>query len=71
MIIKIFKGPETARLAIAITIGRRIAEAIGSNSCISIKPWELVAVKERAPVPDAPMTALIAECSDSTVTNSA
>ena len=34
------------------------------------KPWEEVAVMVRAPPAAEPMTALIAECSLSTVTNS-
>jgi len=41
---QMFKGPETARLAFPMTTGRRIAETMGSISCISMSPWELVAV---------------------------
>src|SRR3989304_9735616 len=68
---QMLRGPEIARLATDMTMGRRIAEAMGNTSAIYISPWELVAVKVLAPVAEAPITALIAECSDSTGRNSA
>ena len=40
-------------------------------SLMNMSPWELVAVTTRAPVAEAPIAALRAECSDSTVMNSA
>ena len=60
-------GPETARLAMIITIGSRMADVIGMTSLMNRSPWELVAVTTRAPVAEAPMAELRAECSDSTV----
>ena len=38
-----------------------------SSSHMSARPWELVAVIVRAPLAEAPIAALIAECSLSTV----
>ena len=43
-------GPETARLAMIMTIGSRMAEVIGMTSLMNRSPWELVAVTTRAPV---------------------
>ena len=60
-------GPGMARLTTAMTTGRREAEVTPVTSCISARPWEALAVKVRTPVEAAPMTALRAECSDSTV----
>ena len=41
---QMLSGPDTARLALPMTTGRRMAETIGRISCISMSPWELVAV---------------------------
>ncbi len=41
---QMFSGPEMARFAFPMTTGSRIAETMGRISCISIRPWELVAV---------------------------
>ena len=48
-------------------IGKRIAEAIKTISCMSSSPCPLVDVKTLAPAADAPQHADMAECSDSTV----
>ncbi len=45
-------------------------EAMCSSSHMSARPCDEVAVMTRAPAAEAPMHALIAECSDSTVTYS-
>jgi len=50
-----------------MTMGRRAPEAQWSSSCISARPWELVAVKVREPAAAAPMHVAMAECSDSTM----
>jgi len=41
---QMFRGPETARFALPMTTGRRMAEMMGRISCMYINPWELVAV---------------------------
>jgi hypothetical protein len=64
-------GPESDRLATAITMGSRIAGAMNSISCIRARPWDAELVKVRAPAAEEPMQALMALCSDSTGTNSA
>src|SRR5690242_12154162 len=64
-------GPDNARLPTAITIGARIAAAMYTISAISARPCDEVAVIVRAPARAAPIAALIAECSDSTLTISA
>ena len=63
-------GPVSARFTTAITIGRRLDAATYSSSHINARPAEEVAVIARAPAADAPMHVDIAECSDSTGTNS-
>jgi len=63
-------GADSARLALAMTIGRRMPDAMWSSSHMSARPCDEVAVITRAPAADAPMQALIAECSLSTVTYS-
>ena len=63
-------GAESARFAFAMTIGSRMPAAMWSSSHMSARPWLDVAVMTRAPAAEAPTQALIAECSDSTVTYS-
>ena len=63
-------GADSARLALAMTIGRRMPAAMCSSSHMYARPWLDVAVMTRAPAAEAPTHALIAECSDSTVTYS-
>ena len=63
-------GAESARFALAMTMGSRMPDAIPSISHMYARPWLLVAVMTRAPAAEAPMHALSAECSDSTVTYS-
>ena len=41
---QMLSGPDTARLALAMQMGSLIAETMGRISCISMSPWELVAV---------------------------
>ena len=59
-------GPETARFPITMITGSLIEGTMGRTSCMNSRPWELVAVNVRAPAPEAPQQALMAECSDST-----
>ena len=47
-------GADIDRLATAMTMGSRIPEAMNKISCISASPWELVAVKVRAPAATLP-----------------
>ena len=61
-------GPERARLPSATTIGARIDAAMYTTSAIRASPCDDVAVIVRAPARAAPIAALIAECSDSTLT---
>ena len=64
-------GTREARFTVVMTMGSRMDAAMKSISHIRAKPAELVAVMVRAPAAAEPMQALMAECSDSTVTNSA
>jgi len=41
---QILSGPDTARFALPMTTGSRIAETMGRISCMYMSPWELVAV---------------------------
>jgi hypothetical protein len=52
-----------------MTMGSRAPAAQWSISCMSARPWALVAVNVRAPALAAPISAAIAECSDSTLMN--
>ena len=63
-------GAEMVRLTLAMTMGRRMPAAMGSSSYMSARPCEEVAVTAREPAADAPMVALMAECSLSTLTYS-
>jgi len=63
-------GAERALLTTAKTIGSLRPLAIYKISTINAKPCEEVAVNALAPAAAAPTHALIAECSDSTGTNS-
>jgi hypothetical protein len=63
-------GPK-ALFTLVITMGSLAPAAQWSISCIRASPWEDVAVKALAPADDAPMHAAMAECSDSTLMNSA
>ena len=63
-------GADSARFALAMTIGSRMPAAMWSSSHMSARPCDEVAVMTRAPAAEAPTHALIAECSDSTVTYS-
>jgi hypothetical protein len=55
------------RFTLTSTMGRRAPEAQCKSSCIKAKPWELVAVKARAPAMLAPIRQAKAEVSDSTL----
>ena len=61
-------GPESARLPSAMTIGARIEAAMYTTSAIRASPCDEVAVIVRPPASAAPIAALMAECSDSTLT---
>ena len=63
-----FNGAEIALLASARTNGVLIPAAANKISCININPWDDVAVNTLTPVLLAPTDALIALCSDSTLT---
>ncbi len=64
-------GLERERLASTMTTGSLIAAVQYTISLMRINPWELVQVKLRAPAAADPVQTLMAECSDSTGTNSA
>ncbi len=64
-------GALSARLATVMTMGRRMAEAMKTISCMSASPCEEVAVKVRAPVAAVPQQTDMAECSLSTGTKAA
>jgi hypothetical protein len=55
------------RFTLMRTIGSLAPEAQCKSSCIRAKPWELVAVKARAPAILAPIKQAKAEVSDSTL----
>src|SRR4030042_178604 len=63
------QGGAMARLTFVITIGSLAPEAHMSTSCMSVSPWELVAVYVLAPAVWAAMHAAIALCSLSTGMN--
>src|SRR5690554_1268285 len=63
-------GADRALFTSARMIGHRSPAAMYRISAIKIRPWEEVAVMTRAPAAEAPIQALIAECSLSTVINS-
>ena len=65
---QIFNGAEIALFASAKTNGVLIPAAANKISCININPCEEVAVNTLTPAPLAPTAALIALCSDSTLT---
>ncbi len=66
-----FHGAAIARFATHITMGSRAPAAHQTCSVMYASPLALVAVKTRAPTVEALMQTVSAECSDSTVTNSA
>src|SRR5450759_3301579 len=66
-----FQGAASARLAMHITSGSRAPAAHHTCSVMYASPLALVAVNVRAPTVDAAMHTVSAECSLSTVTNSA
>ncbi len=57
------------RLMLPMTMGWRPPAAQWSISCIRARPWDEVAVNDRAPATEAPMQEAMAECSDSTLMN--
>ena len=63
-------GPVRARLTTAMVMGIRLEAATYSSSHMKARPAEDVAVTARAPAAAAPMQTDMAECSDSTATNS-
>ncbi len=65
------RGADRERLTFTMTKGRRMPEATKRISDMSIRPWEEVAVKVLTPEAAAPMQALRALCSDSTLIISA
>ena len=68
---QMLNGPDSDRFATNITMGRRKEAARYTTSFINAKPCDAVEVKVLAPTAADPMQTLIAECSDSTGTNSA
>src|SRR5512145_455341 len=71
MSFQIESGAPTARLAMDMTIGRRIPAALKTTSVISKRPCEVVAEYVREPAALAPTQAESAESSFSTVMYSA
>jgi hypothetical protein len=59
-------GALRARFTTVMTMGNLMPEALNKASCISASPWDVVEEYVRAPAALAPISAEIAENSDST-----